>query len=314
MEPRPRAKIGIVVPCYNSAKYLANTLESVARQTFTDWRCVIVDDASKDNTVEIAEKFVGRDHRFELIGIPWAGVSVVRNSGFDHLRGRCEYVIFLDSDDLWYPDSLQTLYALFKQHPGAPAVMGTAEFMDADEKPMDKSLLDDHVHRRQKLDGRNIVGVPPEQPTTWQMLATWPSVLTPGLVLLRAEAFDRAGGYDPDLKLAEDYELWYRVALQGDLPQTLAPVLRHRKHGTSLSRSKKRRTEMAKARRKIITNPRNTAEQYRYNKAARRAIYRLLARERFGQGASSLASLRLKQAVKQLATGLGNVWMSIKPA
>ncbi|HEY0009373.1 MAG TPA: glycosyltransferase family A protein, partial [Tepidisphaeraceae bacterium] len=148
MEPKPRAKIGVVVPCYNSGKYLANTLESIAAQTMTNWLCVIVDDASTDNTADIAQCFVARDHRFELIAIPWAGVSVVRNSGFAALRGRCEYVIFLDSDDLWHPETLTTLFNLIKENPNAPAVMGAADFMDENENPIDASSLDPHIHRR----------------------------------------------------------------------------------------------------------------------------------------------------------------------
>jgi glycosyltransferase involved in cell wall biosynthesis len=314
MEAASRATIGVVVPCYNSARYVAHTLDSIAAQTFADWRCVIVDDASSDETPAIAQRQVDRDSRFELLAIPWVGVSVVRNRGFDALRGRCEYVIFLDSDDLWYPRALETLLALAQANPAAPAVMGTADFMDADERPIDPHLLDPHVHRRQKLDGRRIVDVDLAQPTTWQMLATWPSVLTPGLVLIRAEAFDRAGGYDADLKLAEDYELWYRIAQGGDIAATPVAVLRHRKHGTSLSKSKKRRSEMAKARRKIIENPRNTPEQIRYTKAARRAIYRHLARERCAAALGDLRHAKIGSAGRQLANGLANLWMSLRRA
>ncbi|MFM9735930.1 glycosyltransferase family 2 protein, partial [Streptomyces niveiscabiei] len=79
------------------------TLESVLAQTVADWRCVIVDDASTDDTPRIAAGFAPLDGRFEVLTIDWVGVSVVRNRGFEALRGRCEYVIFLDSDDLWQP-------------------------------------------------------------------------------------------------------------------------------------------------------------------------------------------------------------------
>ena len=89
--------ISIIVANYNYASFLPDALNSVLAQTIDNWECIIIDDGSTDNSVEIIKKYVKKDSRFQLIQIPHSGVSVARNTGLDAARG--EYIAFLDSDD-----------------------------------------------------------------------------------------------------------------------------------------------------------------------------------------------------------------------
>lgn len=92
------SKVSIIVPCYNQAQYLDEALQSVLRQTYTNWECIIVNDGSPDHTEEIANKWVNKDARFFYLKKDNGGLSSARNLGLDSAKG--EYIQFLDSDDI----------------------------------------------------------------------------------------------------------------------------------------------------------------------------------------------------------------------
>ena len=89
--------ISIIIPTYNRAHLISETLESILAQTYTNWECIIVDDASTDNTVEIIDKFIKKDNRFTLYIRPNdlpKGASSCRNLGIKNNNGK--YVLFSD--------------------------------------------------------------------------------------------------------------------------------------------------------------------------------------------------------------------------
>lgn len=101
-------KVQVVIPVYNSAKYIRRCLDSLCSQTYTNWEALIIDDASLDNSVEIVKKYLTFDNRFTLIENEInQGVSKVRNLALDKLSG--EFTAFLDSDDYWESDMLETM-------------------------------------------------------------------------------------------------------------------------------------------------------------------------------------------------------------
>lgn len=91
------ALLSIIVPCYNQAEYLSETLESVTNQNLTDWECIIVNDGSPDNTEEIAMNWVEKDARFKYYHKENSGLANTRNFGIKHSIGK--YILPLDSDD-----------------------------------------------------------------------------------------------------------------------------------------------------------------------------------------------------------------------
>lgn len=90
--------VSIIIPCYNQAKYLNETLESVCKQTYTNWECIIVDDGSSDDSATIISGFTKKDPRFIYIYKENGGVSSARNLGIEKAKGN--YLQFLDADDL----------------------------------------------------------------------------------------------------------------------------------------------------------------------------------------------------------------------
>ena len=101
--------ISIVIPVYNSAKYLNDCIESIRRQKYNDWECILIDDGSSDGSSRICDEWAEVDKRFKAFHQPNSGVSTARNNGIKYVSG--EYITFIDSDD-WIDDNyLSTLIA-----------------------------------------------------------------------------------------------------------------------------------------------------------------------------------------------------------
>lgn len=100
------------MPAYNSEVYIRESIDSVLAQSFSDFELIVVDDGSTDATAAIVESYT--DSRIRLIRQPNQGVSVARNTGLEAARG--SFISFLDSDDLYYPDFLKTLYYLMQSN------------------------------------------------------------------------------------------------------------------------------------------------------------------------------------------------------
>ena len=99
--------VSVIMPAYNSEKYIGKSIESVLAQDYEKFELIIVDDGSKDGTKSIVEQYAKNDIRIKLLEQANQGVSVARNKGLDTATG--EYVAFLDSDDLWDADNLSVM-------------------------------------------------------------------------------------------------------------------------------------------------------------------------------------------------------------
>ena len=98
--------VSIITPCYNSEKFIFETIKSVQNQTYSNWEMIIVDDCSQDKTVEIIQNCMEDDHRIHLIQlIKNSGAAKARNVGIEKITGK--YMTFLDADDLWFSDFIQ---------------------------------------------------------------------------------------------------------------------------------------------------------------------------------------------------------------
>ena len=113
--------ISVVIPLYNKEKSITTTLQSVLDQTYTNWECIIINDGSTDNSLEVVKNFVDKfrnsNFKFQILSKPNGGVSSARNRGIMEAKG--EYVVFLDADDLWTPDYLETFHRLTVDYPDA---------------------------------------------------------------------------------------------------------------------------------------------------------------------------------------------------
>ncbi len=99
--------ISVIIPTYNAERYIAETLESVIAQTYTDWECIVVDDGSKDTSAAIVQQYAEREARIHYVYQCNAGPSVARNHGLQLAKG--DYIQFLDADDTLYPERFATM-------------------------------------------------------------------------------------------------------------------------------------------------------------------------------------------------------------
>ncbi len=106
--------ISVIIPVYNSEKYLSMTLQSVQQQTFKDFEAICIDDGSSDGSMQILEHFAAADARFKIHHQSNAGGSASRNKGLDLATGR--YIAFLDNDDIYHPQYLEILYHNIETH------------------------------------------------------------------------------------------------------------------------------------------------------------------------------------------------------
>jgi len=150
--------VSIVLPTYNRGDVLGRAIDSVRRQSFTDWELLLIDDGSTDGT---AERWTGVDPRIVVVRQENAGVYTARNNGL--ARARADWITFLDSDDEWYPHYLELVTAFLAHDPGAAYV--TTEFWeDWGNGPSERHDLvevRDKYPRRAALVGSALYAMPP---------------------------------------------------------------------------------------------------------------------------------------------------------
>ena len=107
--------VSIIMPSYNAARFIGESINSVLLQTYSNWELLIVDDCSKDNSVEVVRKFANIDKRVVLFSLEKnVGAAAARNVAIEHAQG--QYIAFLDSDDGWDEYKLEKQLAFMKQY------------------------------------------------------------------------------------------------------------------------------------------------------------------------------------------------------
>lgn len=207
--------VSVVIPTYNHAEYVLETLGSVFAQTFTDFEVLVVNDGSPDDTAQRLRPLVadGRIRYFEQSNL---GQSSARNRGLAEARG--EFVALLDDDDLWPSDKLAWQVDALRVHPDWTTVGGPAEIIEIDGS---------------RGDG----GSRAEQPVLWSVADLFGGnpMRSPGQSLVRRAALEAIGGLDPKIWGSDDWDLWMRLVAQGPLAMMNRCALYYRMHTTNAS-------------------------------------------------------------------------------
>lgn len=311
--PEVAPQVSVIVPAYNAAKYLKETLQSVRDQSFEAWECVIVDDGSRDQTALVARAMAAQDERIRFFQQENQGVSRARNFGFEQSNPLAPLVAFLDADDLWDARTLETLVQTLGAHPTAVGCHCNAFYIDGDGQRIREGVLESSIRSRYFFDGRRVQNSRAQDPTTFAAAITNCPIITTGCVLMRREAFEQIGGFDASLRQGEDWDVWIRLARMSDLIFVDQAFLAYRRHGDNSSVD--RRTAIAqvqKIRRKTIDSPDNTPAQRLLARKVYRAFYWRLARERYPRVGRQLLQRKFKDALQTLIFALFNTAMAIK--
>ncbi len=120
-------QISIILPFFNAEKTLARALDSLSKQTFLDFECIMVDNNSSDGSRDIARQYMNEDGRFRLMDEPAQGVTFAHNTGMTNANGR--YIARMDADDWMFPNRLEKQYDCLEKNPEIDVVAGLAEYI-----------------------------------------------------------------------------------------------------------------------------------------------------------------------------------------
>src|SRR3989338_8567336 len=115
-------EVSIIIPAFNSAEYISETLQSIIAQSFVNWEALVIDDCSSDNTADVVKRYEKIDSRISYYRLDSNSgrPAIPRNYGIKRAKGR--YIAFLDSDDLWFPSRLERQMEYFSRHPDVTLV------------------------------------------------------------------------------------------------------------------------------------------------------------------------------------------------
>jgi len=194
-------RFSVIIPLYNKAPYVAKAIQSVLSQTFTDYELVIVDDGSKDNSVEIAAKAIENRSNCRLIKQENAGVSMARNHGV--AISCAPYICFLDADDWWAPTFLEAMSNFIEEFQYA-GIYGT-----------NYTIVNETKHKTRIAKIGVDEGFEKGYINYCQVYAkTMYMPLWTGAVCIPRKVFEDMQGFPKGIKLGEDFLLWIRIALK----------------------------------------------------------------------------------------------------
>ncbi len=206
-------KVSVIVPTYNRADRLEETLRSIISQTYKDFELIVVDDGSTDNTPKVMQSFPGAQY---LAMEKNSGVSKARNLGLACAKG--QFICFLDSDDLWDEKKLQIQVNWMENNVDSRVCY-------TDEIWIRNGVRVNPMNRHRKYTGdifRHCLAL---------------CIVSPSSVMIRAELFDEIGNFDESLPVCEDYDLWLRIAAKYEFHFIEAPlIIKQGGHSDQLSR------------------------------------------------------------------------------
>lgn len=225
--------VSVVMVVWNVERFLGEAIESILHQTLLNFEFIIVDYGSTDATKDIVRRYAAQDPRIDLHTIPHCGLGHARNTGCS--LAQASYIAVMDADDVAWPERLQRQVAFLDAHPTVGLVGAIVQWIDTD--------------------GRNLYlgRVPTSDEQLRKALAIECSIWAP-TVMMRREAFVRAGGYRDAFAPAEDYDLWLRIVEFFDCANLGDTLLSYRihPHQVSLRKGKQQTLGILAAKRSAV--------------------------------------------------------------
>ncbi len=209
--------VSVIIPAFNSERYIEETIASVLTQTYTKFEVIVVDDGSTDGQRDCIYKWCNSDSRIRYIYRPNQGVSAARNTGFNHSRGT--YVAFLDADDVWLPDNLSSKVSKFE--------IGNYGLVHSDGYLMDENSMD----KEGFMIGR--------EGLLLKDMLKWSGTQVPGpsSILVKREVLQTIGLFDTNLSTSADHDFFLRVAARFNIGRVSRPTWKYRLHPSNMHKN-----------------------------------------------------------------------------
>lgn len=208
--------VSVIIPAYNAERFIVETIQSLQRQTFSDFEIIVVDDGSTDQTASMVMQI--EDPRLRILTVEHQGLSATRNRGVAASQGK--FIAFLDADDLWTPNTLQLHVEALTTNSAADLSYGWTYFWNYDLK--------------NSSDVTKLIAPSAAGATAYRAMLERNIVGNGSNIFVRRSAFDAVGGFDQTLTHGEDWEFCFRVALQGEVALVSQPIVYYRQHSTSI--------------------------------------------------------------------------------
>jgi glycosyltransferase involved in cell wall biosynthesis len=209
--------VSVVIPVFNGANVIGETLESVRNQIFQNFEVIIMDDSSTDDSAAVIRRFCETDSRFRLVTQPNTGPAAALNALI--LQARGEWIALLDQDDVWFPQKLECQMALSREDPRANFLFTNFYFWDGQR--------DLHLMYREDEPF-------PEGDTIRQLIFDYTYCLS--TVVLRRQTLLDVKLFDPELRMSHDWDMWLRIAEHGIWARGIrGPLARYRRWPGSVS-------------------------------------------------------------------------------
>ncbi len=202
--------VSVIIPCYNGEAFLKEAIDSALEQSYPRVEVIVVDDGSTDRSPEIAQQFPVR-----YVRQPNRGLTASRNLGVCESRG--SYIVFLDADDRLKPDAIETGLRVLAARPECAMAVGDHLFVSQDGSHLANS-------RKEYLAASH-----------YEALLRSNFIEMISSVLFRRRVLDEVGGFNTELRVAEDYELYLRIARKYPVCSHLAVVAEYRRHQENTS-------------------------------------------------------------------------------
>lgn len=206
--------ISVILPVYNTGKFLKKAIESLLAQTFPDFELIAIDDGSTDELPAILVDYAQKDKRIHIHTQPNQGVAQALNTGLQLAEGK--YVARMDADDICHPERLQKQFDFLEAHPET-GLLGCAA-----------AIIDANGRRQGTLD------YPLTHFALQWSLCFYNPIIHPS-IMARHEIMLAAGGYHPDCPQAEDYDLFARLSVLTQLANMPERLLHLRRHGQNVT-------------------------------------------------------------------------------
>ena len=220
--PSSPPSVGVVVPCYNYARYLSHNLNALLRQSDVDLDVVVVDDASSDSSHQVARAFADRDGRVRVIcHARNRGHIASYNEGLELVRG--DFVVLVSADDVLTPGSLARSARALAAHPSAGLAYGSAIQLHGDGEPEVHPI--GARHRAALIHGEAWLARRCRRMTN--------TIFSPE-AMLRRSVYEQIGPYDARLPHTGDFALWLAASALSDVIQISAPAAFYRTHDSNM--------------------------------------------------------------------------------
>lgn len=208
--------VSIIIPVYNSEKFIDDTIKTVQNQTYKNWELILVNDCSTDNGINIIKKYIDKDERMKLINLEQnSGTATARNVGIKNAEGR--YITFLDADDLWDKEKLEKQVKFMQKENYAFTFTGYQFTNELGEPTGKKVYVPSSITYKQALKNTTI------------------STIT---VMFDTDVIDKKLLYMPNVK-SEDTATWWQILKKGYTAYSINEILSYyRRYNSSKSANK----------------------------------------------------------------------------